>query len=106
MSGAEDLRAFDGVRYAIQATYAVPDDAWYLELSEAGPAGLPGSAFLTAIVPDEDPSREPMIAFPPTAEREVPYRVMRWFMEKVTEEVERSRAAFDRRLQAGQQPGG
>ena len=100
-----------GTRYALQYTYAVPDDAWYVELSEAVPAPtswadipnaatyLPGSAFLTAVVPDEDAAREPTICLHPASERTVPYEVMRWFMEKVTEEVERCRAALDRHSQ-------
>lgn len=52
-----------GTRYTVLFTYAVPDDAWYVELSEAVPAPaawadipntethLPGPAFLTAVVP-------------------------------------------------------
>lgn len=94
-----------GRRYAVQFTYAVPDDAWYVELSEAIPAPeawadipgaethLPGRAFLLAIVPDENPAREPTITVPSTPERIIPYEVMRWFMQHVADEVTRSRGS-------------
>ena len=92
-----------GVRYAVQFTYALPDDAWCVELSEAVPAPaawadipnaethLPGDAFFTAIVPDEDLTREPTIHVHGNSERAVPYDVMCWYMEKVAQEVERCR---------------
>jgi len=95
-----------GRRFAVQFMYAVPDDAWYVELSEAVPAPvewadipgavthLPGPAFMVAVVPDEDPRREPTVHFPSISEQVVPFEVMRWFMEKVAEEVERCRAAL------------
>ncbi|TQS25054.1 hypothetical protein [Microbispora sp. KK1-11] len=94
-------------RYAVQFTYALPDDAWYVELSEAVPAPaawadipnaethLPGPAFITAVVPDEDPTREPMIhVHSGRKARAIPYKVMRWYMEKVSEEIERCRAGL------------
>jgi hypothetical protein len=92
-----------GRRYALEFTYAVPDDAWYIELSEAVPAPsawadipgafshLPGPALLVAVVPDQDPAREPMIHV--NGKHAIPYEIVRWFMEKVGEEVERCRAA-------------
>ncbi|MGW2271003.1 hypothetical protein [Streptomyces yangpuensis] len=75
--------------YAITAMYSVPDDAWYLELDlVAGQRHL-----VTAIVPDEDPAREPTVCFNPQAGHlDVPYEVMRWFMHQVEEEVRTSRA--------------
>ncbi|MGC4850002.1 hypothetical protein ACLQ3F_22430 [Micromonospora sp. DT15] len=93
------------VQYRVQAMYSVPDEAWYLELSETEPAPpawadlpgavdhLPGPSILLAVVPDEDPVRVPTVAFG-GGEQVVPYPVMRWFMEHVAEEVERSRAAM------------
>lgn len=75
--------------YAITAMYLVPDDAWYLELDlEAGQRTL-----VTAIVPDEDPAREPTVCFNPHAgHSDVPYEVMLWFMHQVDEEIRISRA--------------
>ncbi|MGC9376591.1 hypothetical protein [Streptomyces sp. MH13] len=75
--------------YAITAMYSVPDDAWYLELDRvAGQRNL-----VTAIVPDEDPAREPTVCFHPHAGHEdVPYEAMRWFMHQVEEEIRVSRA--------------
>ncbi|MFL9657163.1 hypothetical protein ACJ7VE_26035 [Streptomyces sp. PB17] len=82
------LRHPDG-DYAITAIYSVPDDAWYLELDlVAGQRNL-----VTATIPDEDPAREPTVCFTPSAEHtDVPYEVMRWFMQKVDEEIRSSRA--------------
>ncbi|MEV5530937.1 hypothetical protein [Streptomyces prunicolor] len=75
--------------YAITAMYSVPDDAWYLELDlVAGQRTL-----VTAIVPDEDPAREPTVCFTSNAgHTDVPYEVMRWFMHQVDEEIRSSRA--------------
>lgn len=75
--------------YTITAMYSVPDDAWYLELDlSAGQRNL-----VTAIVPDEDPSREPTVCFNPRGGHvDVPYEVMRWFMHQVDEEIRTSRA--------------
>ncbi|MEU2283675.1 hypothetical protein ABZ614_17380 [Streptomyces sp. NPDC013178] len=75
--------------YAITAMYSVPDDAWYLELDlVAGQRNL-----VTAIVPDEDPAREPTVCFNPHGPHvDVPYEVMRWFMDQVEEEIRTSRA--------------
>jgi hypothetical protein len=75
--------------YAITTMYSVPDDAWYLELDlVAGQRTL-----VTAIVPDEDPAREPTVCFHPREPHlEVPYEVMRWFMDQVEEEIRTSRA--------------
>lgn len=101
-----ELLEHAGTRYSVLFTYAVPDDAWYVELSEAMPAPadrasipnaethLPGPAFLTAVVPDEDLTRAPTIVVHTNGERVIPYEVMHWYTEKVAEEVERCRAAL------------
>ncbi|MFJ7128464.1 hypothetical protein [Streptomyces sp. NPDC098101] len=40
-----------------------------------------------AVVPDEDPAREPVVCFDPNGgHQHVPYPVMRWFMDRVDEE--------------------
>ncbi|MGW2183740.1 hypothetical protein ACWCXX_38220 [Streptomyces sp. NPDC001732] len=87
--------------------YALPDDAWAVELSGAvlAPAAwaenpsaekyLPGAAFLVAFVPHEDPGLEPAVHIHSHDEHVVPYEIMRWFMEKVAEQVERCRLAFE-----------
>ncbi|MFF3943480.1 hypothetical protein ACFYYN_01510 [Streptomyces sp. NPDC001902] len=78
----------DGV-YAITTMYSVPDDAWYLELDLV--AGQ--RALVTAIVPDEDPAREPTVCFNPHAGHlDIPYGVMHWFMGQVEEDIRTSRA--------------
>jgi hypothetical protein len=101
-----ELREHAGHHYAIQVHYALPDDAWCVELSEAVPAPaawaeipdaethLPGTAFLVAVVPDEDPNLEPTVHIHSHDEHVIPYEIMRWFMENVAEEVERCRAAL------------
>ncbi|WP_055602007.1 hypothetical protein [Streptomyces aureus] len=75
--------------YAITAMYSVPDDAWYLELDLVAEQ----RTLVTAVVPDEDPAREPTVCFNPNAEHtDVPYEVVRWFMHQVDEEIRSSRA--------------
>ncbi|MER6347375.1 hypothetical protein ACWC10_25470 [Streptomyces sp. NPDC001595] len=75
--------------YAITTMYSVPDDAWYLELDVV--AGR--RSVVTAIVPDEDPAREPTVCFDPQGGHlDIPYEVMRWFMDQVAEEIRTSRA--------------
>lgn len=87
--------------------YALHDDAWAVELSEAVPVPtegpenpdasvthVPGAAFLVALVPDEDPSLQPTVRVWSPDERVVPYEVMGWFMEQVADQVERCRIAF------------
>ncbi|MEU0445607.1 hypothetical protein [Streptomyces tendae] len=82
------LRHPDG-DYAITAMYSVPDDAWYLELDLV----VGQQTLVTAIVPDEDPAREPTLCFHPHAgPADVPYEVIRWFMRQVDEEIRTSRA--------------
>lgn len=100
------LREHDGRHYVVAFKYSLPDDAWQVELSEAvpspaswadlpnSPAMLPGQPFLSAEVPDEDPSREPTIHFDPRRDHAIPFEVMRWFMNHVAGEVERCRAAM------------
>lgn len=97
-----ELREHAGRHYAIQLHYALPDDAWAVELSEAvsAPAAaedpsaerhLPGVAFLVALVPDEDPGLEPTVHIHSHDEHVIPYEIMRWFMEQ----VERCRIVFE-----------
>ncbi len=75
--------------FAITEMYSVPDDAWYLELNLVAEQ----RALVTAIVPDEDPAREPTVCFDPHGRHlDIPYEVMRWFMEQVEGEISRSRA--------------
>ncbi|MFF8866237.1 hypothetical protein ACF08B_29765 [Streptomyces sp. NPDC015139] len=102
-----ELREHAGRHYAIQFHYALPDDAWAVELSEAvaAPAAwaenpsaerhLPGAAFLVAFVPDEDPDLEPTVHIHSHDEHVIPYEIMRWFMEQVAGQVERCRIAFE-----------
>ncbi|MFF9014581.1 hypothetical protein ACF09C_16635 [Streptomyces sp. NPDC014870] len=74
--------------YALQIMYALPDDAWYLELDRVAD----GSTLLIGIVPDEDPDREPTVCVtPPSGHHHVPYEVMRWFMEHLDREIATSR---------------
>ncbi|MFE6457259.1 hypothetical protein ACFVP0_07360 [Streptomyces cinereoruber] len=81
-------------RYALTTMYSVPDDAWYLELDEVARH----RAVVTAVVPDEDPAREPVVCFDPNGgHQHVPYAVMRWFMDRVDEEVRSSRAWMELR---------
>jgi hypothetical protein len=75
--------------YAMTTMYSVPDDAWYLELDLVDEQ----RNLVTAIVPDEDPAREPTVCFHPHARHvDVPYEVMRWFMDQVDNEIRTSRA--------------
>ncbi|MEW2623772.1 hypothetical protein [Streptomyces sp. NPDC048106] len=102
-----ELRVHAGRHYAIQFHYALPDDAWCVELSAAVPAPaawaeipnaetrLPGAAFLVAVIPDEDPDLEPTVHIHSHDEHVIPYEIMRWFMEHVAEQVERCRIAFE-----------
>ncbi|MFI6089960.1 hypothetical protein [Streptomyces sp. NPDC051218] len=100
-----ELREHAGRHYAILFHYALADDAWAVELSEAVPAPartgipnaathLPGAAFVVAFVPDEDPSLEPTVHIHSHDEHVIPYEIMRWFMEEVAGQVERCRAAM------------
>ncbi|MGW7138335.1 hypothetical protein [Streptomyces xanthophaeus] len=103
-----ELREHAGRHYAVLFHYALPDDAWSVELSEAVPASargaqnpdaavthFPGPAVLRALVPDEDPNLEPTVHIHSHDEYVVPYKIMRWFMEQVTDQVERCRTAFE-----------
>ncbi|WP_435190538.1 hypothetical protein [Streptomyces sp. bgisy126] len=103
-----ELREHAGRHYAVLFHYALPDDAWAVELSEAVPTAAegaentdttvtysPGSAFLVALVPDENPNLQPTVRIWSPDERVVPYEVMRWFMEQVADQVERCRIAFE-----------
>ncbi|MFD9036313.1 hypothetical protein ACFVZW_35040 [Streptomyces sp. NPDC059567] len=103
-----ELQEHTGRHYAVLFHYALSDDAWAVELSEAVPAPakgdenpnaavthLPGAAFLVALVPDEDPNLQPTVRVYSPDERTVPYAIMRWFMEQVADQVERCRIAFE-----------
>ncbi|MFG3506977.1 hypothetical protein ACGF5F_15840 [Streptomyces sp. NPDC047821] len=103
-----ELREHAGRHYAILFHYALPDDAWSVELSEAVSTAakgagnsdaavthVPGVAVLRALVPDEDPTLEPTVRVYSPDEHVVPYEIMRWFMEQVADQVERCRAAFE-----------
>lgn len=96
------LKEHDGQVFAVQYCYSVPDSAWHIDLSEVEPvpepwatassvASLPGPSFILAVVPDEDPSAQPVIHLYSGVDRAIPYEVMQWFMEKVAEEVESHR---------------
>ncbi|MFF0472986.1 hypothetical protein [Streptomyces sp. NPDC004284] len=78
-----------GGDYAITTMYSVPDDAWYLELDHI--AGQ--RTVMTAIVPDEDPAREPTVCVDPVSGHpHIPYEVVCWSMAHVAHEIETSRA--------------
>ncbi|MEU6945923.1 hypothetical protein ABZ957_11930 [Streptomyces sp. NPDC046316] len=82
------LISHESADYTLQILYSVPDDAWYLELDHV--AG--DRTVLTAVVPDEDPAREPTVCVDPVSgHHHIPYDVMRWFMEHVEEEIRTSR---------------
>ncbi|MFF7251463.1 hypothetical protein ACFZBU_47315 [Embleya sp. NPDC008237] len=101
-----ELREHAGRYYAVLSFYAGPDDAWTLELSEAvpapaawaeipgGPTHTHGVGFLAAFVPDEDPTLEPTVHIHSHDEHVIPFEIMRWFMEQVTEQVERCRDVY------------
>ncbi|WUW26118.1 hypothetical protein OG521_37285 [Streptomyces sp. NBC_01463] len=75
--------------YAVTVMYSVPDDAWYLELDLVARQ----RTLVTAIVPDEDPTREPTVCFDTHGPHvDIPYAVIRWFMDQVDEEIRTSRA--------------
>ncbi len=75
--------------YAIAAMYSVLDDAWYLELDLVAEQ----RTLVTAVVPDEDPAREPTVCFDPRGRHlDIPYEVMRWFMDHVAGEIRRVRS--------------
>ncbi len=98
-----EVREHAGRHYAVQFHYALPDDAWCVELSEAVPAAetwagitdapthLPGAAFVVAVIP-EDPERAPIVHM---NTHDVPYEIMYWFMEHVAQEVDRCRVPFE-----------
>ncbi|MBF9073162.1 hypothetical protein [Streptacidiphilus fuscans] len=104
-----EVREHAGHHYAVVFHYALPDDAWSVELSEAVPASAerleslnaavayrPGGApLLRALVPDEDPNLEPTVHVYSPDGHVVPYEIVRWFMGQVADEVERCRIAFE-----------
>jgi hypothetical protein len=99
-----ELREHAGRHYAIQVHYALPDDSWAVELSEAVPAPavwaempdaathLPGAAILVALVPDEDPDLEPTVHV--HGDHVIPYEIVCWYLEHAADEVQRCHAAM------------
>ncbi|MEU8531143.1 MULTISPECIES: hypothetical protein [Streptomyces] len=80
--------------YELQLMYSVPDDAWYLELDHIADQ----RTVMTAIVPDEDPERQPTVCVDPVSgHHAIPYDVVRWFMGHVEFEIERSRGWMELR---------
>ncbi|MFB7944342.1 hypothetical protein ACFC6L_05425 [Kitasatospora phosalacinea] len=78
--------------FQITTLYSVPDDAWHLELDHL-PSG--GTTLMLAIVPDEDPAREPTVCTctPAGAEHvDIPVPVLRWYLEQVELDIATSRA--------------
>ncbi|MFD9291336.1 hypothetical protein ACFWBV_24250 [Streptomyces sp. NPDC060030] len=74
--------------YALTTMYSVPDDAWYLELDLVAVR----RTVVTAIVPDEDPTREPTVCFDVHGDHlDIPYTVIHWFMNQVEAEIRTSR---------------
>ncbi|WP_030693708.1 hypothetical protein [Streptomyces globisporus] len=83
-----------GGDYALTTMYSVPDDAWYLELDQVGGQ----RALVLAIVPDEDPGREPTVCFAAgRGDHDIPYTVMRWFLDQVDAEIRNSRGWMELR---------
>ncbi|MER7583846.1 hypothetical protein [Kitasatospora sp. NPDC097691] len=78
-----------GRDYAVTAMYSVTEDAWHLELEFVREQ----RTLAIAVVPDEDPGREPTVSFAPRGRcPDVPFEVLRWFVEQVEEEIRTSRA--------------
>ncbi|WP_416875014.1 hypothetical protein [Kitasatospora sp. SC0581] len=75
--------------YSVTTGYDPSDDAYFLELQlRADPRAL-----VAAVVPDEDPAREPTISLDPRGRAvDIPYEVMRWFLRLVEEEADAVRA--------------
>ncbi|MEV6831037.1 hypothetical protein [Amycolatopsis sp. NPDC051102] len=86
---AYEEREHAGRHYGVQFMYAVPEDAWFVELSDI----KSGALIMTGVVPDEDLSVEPTVRVHAPEEHSVPHAIMVWFMEKVAEEIARSRPA-------------
>jgi hypothetical protein len=96
------LREHVGRWYAIQSCYDPSAEAWSIELSDAvpapaswaedpgAPAHMPGRPFVEAIVPDEDPRREPEVYFA-DHDGPVPLAIVQWFLGEVAEEVAEAR---------------
>ncbi|MFE7564075.1 hypothetical protein [Kitasatospora sp. NPDC057500] len=75
--------------YAITTMYSVPGDAWHVELELVREQ----RTVAIAVVPDEDPAHEPTVCFVPRERHlDIPFGVMRWFMDQVEEEIRTSRA--------------
>lgn len=75
--------------YAVEFMYALPEDAWFVELTDV----KSGEMIMTGVVPDEDLTVEPSVRVHASETISVPYEVMAWFMAKVADEIARSRPA-------------
>ncbi|MEU2181193.1 hypothetical protein [Streptomyces thermolilacinus] len=73
--------------YRITRTYVLSDGAWRIELDHRDARCL-----VTAVVPDEDPAREPSFHLFAPDGHDVPYDVMLWFMAEAADEVRVLRA--------------
>ncbi|MFV2117921.1 hypothetical protein ACE14D_05555 [Streptomyces sp. Act-28] len=82
-----DTRPAPPLDHRITRTYALHDDAWHIELDHGDAPFL-----LTAVIPDEDPAREPVLHLFAPEGHDVPYDVMLWFMAEVADEVRALRA--------------
>ncbi|MBF9073906.1 hypothetical protein [Streptacidiphilus fuscans] len=101
-----ELRKHAGRHYAVRFRYALPDNAWAVELSEAVPA--PDAwAHMLVVAADVDGRLQVRVLIGDEGHQEVrpgqvglrvgdvgPYQIMRWFMEQVTGQVERCRIAY------------
>ncbi|MFD8783498.1 hypothetical protein [Kitasatospora sp. NPDC059599] len=78
-----------GRDYAVTAMYSVADDSWHLELEFVREQ----RTIATALVPDEDPAREPVVRWDAQEPcPDVPFEVLRWFVALVEEEIRTCRA--------------
>ncbi|MFF9631295.1 hypothetical protein [Streptomyces fradiae] len=82
-----DARPAPQPDYRITRTYALPEDAWHIELDHRD-----ASRLVTAVIPDEDPAREPSFHLFAPDGHDVPYEVLVWFMAEAADEVRTLRA--------------
>lgn len=73
--------------YRITRIYVLPEDAWHLELDHRD-----AKCLVTAVIPDEDPAREPSFHLFAPDGYDVPYEVLEWFMAEAADEVRAIRA--------------
>ncbi|GLY36955.1 hypothetical protein Amsp01_029790 [Amycolatopsis sp. NBRC 101858] len=89
---AYEEREHAGHHYGVQFMYALPEDAWFVELTDVASDRM----IMMAVVPDEDLTIEPTVRVHAPEVYSVPYEVMVWFMAKVAEEIARSRPDVSR----------